>query len=752
MNILICTVGASWAVVPEAIAFVWPGWVDLYAAHPEASRIEEARQLRDGSRLARPDEIWLLTTGGEPTRKSLAEVAAWWGRIHAPVPIRAWTAAGTNDLASKSECERMTEMIHRCVLRASELTANGQLVLSLAGGRKTMSSDLQHAADVFGCTALLHVVGAEGPQRLPDQVDAFTQPLPWSSGEIGPSAQSLPLITPILLRARSRSPLLDIAEDGAAPVRAEVFPLPEAPLLTNADAVACFTPTDECDQTALQTAIERREQRPLEFLGTWLDRLRREETHETWNSLYQLPPAQIDRLRRAQLGPEHRKWLMALPRADLHCHLGGLLDLGGQREVARAAWEAASASEQTTARSSSAPFRDLAEHNRPWLDDWRMRFKGSDRHSRQRTLEAAALLLHVPPEQLERELFEPTTPRFALTSLHPDRFAAFERPGELMGSALLQTEAAVEEYARQAVRTVARQGLRYLELRCSPTKYLQGDGRRFMEVFGPALLRAVATEAGTPPTGLSRGGQPTSPLTIRLIWSLDRRESIETLATSVREAVEIAGTVSTGGATNSRLVVALDLAGDELSGNAMDFAAAFRPAFESCLPLTVHAGETAPAESIWQAAYALHADRIGHGLRLPDREDLATRLRNRGVCLELCPTSNLEVVGFRDPQQPLATAHSYPPYPLPRLLELGIAVALCTDNPGISRTTHAEEFLVAARLCPDGLTQWQALMLSRLAFAHAFLPAVQRAALLRDNDRVALALAGSTLTRPEGGF
>ncbi|MBK9444470.1 MAG: hypothetical protein IPN53_25660 [Comamonadaceae bacterium] len=62
------------------------------------------------------------------------------------------------------------------------------------------------------------------------------------------------------------------------------------------------------------------------------------EHHDNWRSLYRLPPAQIDALRHTPLGPEHAGWLAALPKADLHRHLGGCLDLTAQRAVARCIW------------------------------------------------------------------------------------------------------------------------------------------------------------------------------------------------------------------------------------------------------------------------------------------------------------------------------------------------------------------------------------------------------------------------------
>lgn len=168
----------------------------------------------------------------------------------------------------------------------------------------------------------------------------------------------------------------------------------------------------------------------------------------------------------------------------------------------------------------------------------------------------------------------------------------------------------------------------------------------------------------------------------------------------------------------------------------------FLSAFANCLPITIHAGEGESAENIWQAAYHLHADRIGHGLTLAQHPQLAARFRDRGIALELCPTSNREVVGFADPAHPASV--QLPAYPLRPFIDLGLPVTLCTDNPGISRTTLAGEYLTAARMTPDGLTLWECLALMRQAFVHAFLPSAEREVLIKQADeRVFALLAGA---------
>ena len=182
----------------------------------------------------------------------------------------------------------------------------------------------------------------------------------------------------------------------------------------------------------------------------------------------------------------------------------------------------------------------------------------------------------------------------------------------------------------------------------------------------------------------------------------------------------------------------------------------FLPAFEVCLPVTIHAGEGQEADRIWQAAYHLHADRIGHGLTIGDHPELAKRFRDRSICIELCPSSNLEIVGFRESCDP--TRDPRPVYPLTKLWAQGLPIAICTDNPGISRTTLAGEFLQAARLAAagagpgDGLTCWDALAIMKQGFAHAFLSSDEREKLLKQADALIYETLRDASPNGDGGL
>ena len=205
-NILLCTLGASWAVIPEIFGWLAPDVLDLYAHHPKRAALNT---LRAQHRLSPPDELWICTTEGLQTRASLAQLHTWWQQLGAPLPLRIWTAAGTDQLATQAECDHIRELTLRVTLLATEQAGpDGQLVLSLAGGRKTMSADLQSAGTLFGAHAWLHVVG---PDPLPAALFARTpeekaaQPALFSAPLAVELAQA---ITPLVAGAGQRNELL----------------------------------------------------------------------------------------------------------------------------------------------------------------------------------------------------------------------------------------------------------------------------------------------------------------------------------------------------------------------------------------------------------------------------------------------------------------------------------------------------------------------------------------------------------------
>lgn len=122
-------------------------------------------------------------------------------------------------------------------------------------------------------------------------------------------------------------------------------------------------------------------------------------------------------------------------------------------------------------------------------------------------------------------------------------------------------------------------------------------------------------------------------------------------------------------ATRYREVVGIGLAGDE-SHPLAPFAPVLDAARDAGLRLVHHAGEFAGPASIREALDMGHAERLGHGVRVLEDPSLVAEVRERGVPLEVCPTSNVM----------LGVVPSLRVHPLPRLRAAGLAVTLNTDG------------------------------------------------------------------------
>ncbi|MAV39151.1 MAG: adenosine deaminase [Puniceicoccaceae bacterium] len=653
---LITTLGTTWSIVPEIFGI----FTDFYVGS-------------SSNKTPPPDEVWIVTTSSAWS-KATSHLTEWAERMETQLcPI----IHPDDDLTTAEDVRTMRELIFRAVLHASE--GCGELSCSLAGGRKTMSADMQEAARTFGCKRLLHVLSNGNPNEWPKQLreatpEVFTRPLP---------TDCLQILIPVELAGSPREDILDVQWSGRPPVSSARFP------------------SDNLETPSLSEEINARRS-DAGLLSNYISAIEADERHENWRSLYRLPPRHIERLRTTIVDSSHRKLLQALPKAELHCHIGGILSVVQQRAVAEAIWQALDPLERRTAHKH---VRSIDWCTRK--PQWHNKLKEGNR-----TANIAAVFQFFDDDDIQSILFPQHTARIALTTTHPMGFKAYELPGELSGSAVLGHPAAIEPTVRGIIEYCTKEGIKYLELRGSPQKYDPTSQLAWLRNFHRELERQN-NQSGS---------------IIRFIWIADRRqperlpELIKNAAIARKELPEF--------------LVGLDLAGDEGNrapeASPSEIAPHFTPAFEACLPITIHAGEGKEAQNIWDAAYHLHADRIGHGLTLGNHPELLKRFIDRKICLELCPTSNREVVGFKDPLFPDNKVLGE--YPLKKLWDAGIPLTLCTDNPGISRTTLADEYLAASRMT-GGLSLWDSLAMIKQAYQNAFSPTKPREFLLKQTDQ-----------------
>ena len=132
-------------------------------------------------------------------------------------------------------------------------------------------------------------------------------------------------------------------------------------------------------------------------------------------------------------------------------------------------------------------------------------------------------------------------------------------------------------------------------------------------------------------------------------------------------------------------VVGFDIAGPESPFPPILFREAYALAHRMNLACTVHAGESEGPERIWEALEHLGPQRVGHGTSASRDAELVKRLARDGVYVEVCLSSNLQT----------GAVTRLAEHPLPRFLEAGVKVALCTDNPTVSATTITREYALA---------------------------------------------------------
>jgi adenosine deaminase len=133
-------------------------------------------------------------------------------------------------------------------------------------------------------------------------------------------------------------------------------------------------------------------------------------------------------------------------------------------------------------------------------------------------------------------------------------------------------------------------------------------------------------------------------------------------------------------------VVGFGLGGNEVNAPPEPYAHAFTKAKAAGLLSVPHAGETMGPVSVWGSLRELQADRIGHGVRSIEDNELLLTLKERQIPLEINPTSN-------------ECLHIYPnmtEHPFRRLDELGLLVTVNSDDPPLFNTNLVQEYEVLA--------------------------------------------------------
>jgi adenosine deaminase len=246
---------------------------------------------------------------------------------------------------------------------------------------------------------------------------------------------------------------------------------------------------------------------------------------------------------------------------------------------------------------------------------------------------------------------------------------------------------AIQEVAYRAVKDAALDNVKYLELRFSPTHF--AANKKFNEA-DVILWMKDAIELASKDYNII----VTPILTISRDFGLDMAEKTVNLVLQMQD----------------RFFCGLDIAGNELNNSAKPFKGLFERANDAGMGLTVHAGEAGDPSNVTEAVVDFHADRIGHGIRSIEDEELMDILRKRDVMLEVCITSNLHT----------GVVKSLNKHPLKKIRNSQVPFCLNTDDPAVSALCLTDEYCKA--VADFGFTVEDLNKMNLSALDHAFYP------------------------------
>jgi adenosine deaminase len=220
---------------------------------------------------------------------------------------------------------------------------------------------------------------------------------------------------------------------------------------------------------------------------------------------------------------------------------------------------------------------------------------------------------------------------------------------------------AVRRIAREAVEDLAAENVRLAELRFSPDFMCSPGGLDWDDAL--AAVRAGVDEAVAAGNDVAFG--------LVVIFSRDFGEdsATRTVDFTLEHRDEVVG---------------FDIAGPEIGFPPSNYAEHIRRVQDAGVHVTLHYGESGPPPYPAEAI-ELGAERLGHGLTVAQDPDVTALARERGVTLEMCPTSNWLTHGVERVAD----------HPCLRLLREGVRVTLNTDDPGMMGIDLTNEYEVA---------------------------------------------------------
>ena len=260
---------------------------------------------------------------------------------------------------------------------------------------------------------------------------------------------------------------------------------------------------------------------------------------------------------------------------------------------------------------------------------------------------------------------------------------------ELIQSSPLAVERSVYEVVGGAYR---KNNITTMELRFNPMKRNRGGEQDLDHIIAAAVR------------GMDRATLE-YPVKPGLIFCLDRAFPYELNEIIAEKAI----------AWRDRGVVGVDIAGPESATfRVADYRRLMRRVRQFGLGITIHTGESGPADEVARVVELLEPDRIGHGVKAAYDPRAMAAIADRGIVLEVCPTSNLNtrvVSGWDEIRWIFDTFRRN-----------GVSFVVSTDGPEMLQTYIRDEFATLGRMGILSLEEQERMAAN--AMAASFVPNV----------------------------
>ncbi|KAJ6004646.1 adenosine deaminase [Penicillium herquei] len=132
------------------------------------------------------------------------------------------------------------------------------------------------------------------------------------------------------------------------------------------------------------------------------------------------------------------------------------------------------------------------------------------------------------------------------------------------------------------------------------------------------------------------------------------------------------------------------------------FTKVFQKAKEAGLRRTAHGGEEGDVSYIRGALESLSAERIDHGIRLAEDQELLKEIAAKGTLLTICPLSNVY----------LRTAKSVASLPLREFLDSGVQFSLNSDDPAYFGGGILKNYCAVQEAFDFSIDDWKTIAIS----------------------------------------